>query len=195
MDIKTINFWKSHNSVQNLDTEIIKKILFLFNSSKSYKIKKSKKKLTNNILKNPKLQVAKDKIENKVNLILNKLTKDNIDILINEFINLVNITSIEEYNIIQKTFYFKIINEIKFIDQYLVFIKIIFFIYKDKYNFEPNYFFELIENKIYFDYFDKNYDLKFIFIKDLCCENYRLNNLSLIRKLVNNNIIDSNLLI
>ena len=89
---------------------IIGRILY---KNKDKKIKKV------NILKNHKIQNSKDSINNKVNLILNKLSESNVDNLIVEFLDNINQVDEEQFNEIQKTFYLKMIAEINFIKIYL----------------------------------------------------------------------------
>ena len=59
---------------------------------KKLKYKKS------SLLKNSKLQFDKNKIDNKINLILNKISNDNIELLVREFID--KISYINQNNLI-----------------------------------------------------------------------------------------------
>ena len=109
-DINLFLLYKQKPETQNLDTDTINFLNNLFLSDK--RKKKSVKK--NNILKNYKIQNKKDNISNKVILILNKLSETNINNLVLEFIDNINQVDQENFDEIQKTFYFKIINEINF---------------------------------------------------------------------------------
>ena len=150
------------------------------------RIKKLKFK-KNSLLKNSKLQYDKNKIDNKINLILNKISNDNIDLLVIEFINKISYISQDEFNLFLELIYKKIINEIQFVDYYLNFLKIIIKCYNYKLDLKVNIFFDIIETKT------KSYYLN----NDNCKVNEieRINNLILIKKLIKKNIFDSNLLI
>ena len=149
------------------------------------------------ILKTLNVQQKKDTIINKVNLILNKLSENTINGLITEFINNIGKINIEQYEDVQKTFYLKIINENKFIDIYLHFLKIIDYLYSNVQKYTLEYFFSIIEAKFKFDYNIDNIELtdKYIFINTLeNDENIRSNNLLIIRKLYKNNFIEKELI-
>ena len=73
--------FKDNIICQTLELNIINTILKSFSLSNTKVIKKKKEK-TNNILKNNKFQINKNKIQNKLLLILNKVSSDNIDKLV-----------------------------------------------------------------------------------------------------------------
>lgn len=175
---------------KNLDENIINNILNLFNSNYDIKQKKNKKvfikKSENNILKNSKLQSMKDKIVNKVNLILNKLSDTNIDNLVIEFIQNIKLNNIDDYNEFLQSIYNKIISEVNFIKNYLSFFKIITYIYEKCYNYTTAFFFDIIENK-----FKENYSSIELLEDD---ENKRLNNLILIKELININLLNNTII-
>jgi hypothetical protein len=151
----------------------------------------------NNILKNKTLQNKKESVANRINLILNKLSENNIEPLINEYID--NIGNLDELNwqICQRTFYSKMLSENKFMKIYIIFFKIISVIY----NYDINYFINLLETKFKLDYvFD--FETEDTFLQNLSNENLsnenlstvkRNNNLHLIYNLVSMNILDNNL--
>jgi hypothetical protein len=177
LTVSTLLSLKSHPDVQNLDDEKIKILMSLFGN---HILKKKIKKSSNHILKNHKMQNQKDTIENKINLILNKLSETNIDSLLFEFIDNINQVTEEEFEEIQKTFYSKIVSEINFIKIYLHFLKYIGFLYNKVQNFNLKYFIDLVYNN-------------FINISDE--ESKRVNNLTLIKNLVDYEIISENVLI
>ena len=179
----------------NLDIDIINNILNIFNSSDNIKIKKNKKIILKkqNILKNSKMQIIKDKVINKINLILNKLSENNFDNLIIEFINNIKFIDQNDFNEFSKAIYLKILNEFKFIKRYLDFYKIIITIYNKVYNYDNTYLFNIIENKFKFDYLEQNIDNDYLSILDINSEDLRLNNLYLIDELVNNNLLSSDI--
>jgi hypothetical protein len=193
--IEFILSFRNHPELQKLDSktiEIINKLCI--NNHK--KIKNNNDTAHNMILKNPKIQNKKDNIENKVNLILNKLSENNIDNLLLEFINNIGQLSCEEYNTVQKAFYMKIISEINFVKIYLKFFISINFIYNKVQNYDMNFFILLIETKFYYDYTDNlvlSDECKFF--ADMNTESQRINNQTIIRNLntmnaFNNGIID-----
>jgi hypothetical protein len=112
IDIKTFTQLKSCSDYKILDIEIINYIL---NNFEGGDIKKNKKnyqcKKTNQILKNPKIKLIKEKNSNKINLILNKLSENNLQNLLLEFFQNIKILSIEDYNEFIKTIYIKMLNE------------------------------------------------------------------------------------
>jgi hypothetical protein len=178
-----------------LDNDTLKLLDDLFSTNLNKKTKKIKK--NNNILKNNKLQRKKDNISSKVNLILNKLSENNINNLVIEFIESINQVDIENFEEIQKIFYLKIINEINFIKIYLDFFKIIGYLYKIVQNYNLEFFYNTIEIKFNLDYNNLKQDLindKYSFINELNCENKRLNNLILIKKLVDHNFLSNHLI-
>jgi hypothetical protein len=197
---------KNNSENQILDDNILKLLDELFGNTINKKGKKIKK--TNNILKNNKIQQKKDSVENKVNLILNKLSENNINNLIIEFIDTFNQVNIETFEEIQKIFYLKIINEINFVKIYLDFFKLITYIYNKVQNYNLEYFFNIIELKFHLDYnsLDTNaqindstgiylFNNKYEFIIGLNIENNRINNLSLIKNLINNKLLSDKLLL
>jgi hypothetical protein len=187
LDIELFNSLQSEPDCLDLNNNIIYSIIDSFSNNdlknKKYKIHQKK---VQNVLKNPKIKLIKDKIYNKVNLILNKLSENNIDNLIIEFIENIKITNIDNYNEFLKTLYFKILSEINFIKIYLTFFSLITKIYKEVFNFSTEYFYNLIENKFLLDY-DLEYDENFLFLNEHSCDIKRLNNLTLINELINNN--------
>ena len=125
------------------------------------------------------MQNQKDTIENKINLILNKLSETNIDNLLFEFVDNINQVTEEEFEEIQKTFYSKIVAEINFIKIYLHFLKYIGFLYNKVQNFNLKYFIDVVYNN-------------FININD--DESKRVNNLTLIKHLVDYEMVSENVL-
>jgi hypothetical protein len=185
LDINNFLIWKTDKSTQELDITIINKLNLLFGNL----IKKSKKNIKKNnvnILKNQKIQNKKDNIDSKVNLILNKLSELNINSLIIEFIQNINQIDLKHFEEIQQIFYVKIISEINFVKVYLQFIKILGYLYNKVQNYDLSFFYSIIETKFMLDY--SNYDIspesKFNFLKEHDGEIKRINNLILIKNLV-----------
>ena len=103
MNIETFKSFKNSSNVLILSEQINNLISLLSVGNK--KISKNYNKGGNQLLKNPKMQVLKDKIENKVNLVLNKLSETNLHNLLYEFIESMNKLSMNDYLEIQKAFY------------------------------------------------------------------------------------------
>ena len=106
------------------------------------------------------------------------MTNENVNLILEDFLKRTNIISEKEYSLVLKTIYIKILNEINFVDNYLIFSKLLFSIYYKKSGYTPQYFFNLIEKKINYDYFNKSNDEN-LFYEKYNIENYRINNLIL----------------
>ncbi len=196
LDINKFLSFKMDSNTQELTNSVLELLNSLFGSvDKNKKIKKNMKKPTTNILKNQKIQNKKEIIGNKVNLILNKLSESNIDSLIIEFIQNINQIDLENFEEVQKTFYLKIISEINFIKIYLQFLKMLGFLYQKVQGYNLEFFYSLVEAKFRLDYSD--YDIeagsKFDFVNDQDGESKRINNLILIKNLVENKMLNSNI--
>lgn len=193
MEISIKNFYQLRNSPQNktLDINTINFILESFDNNDSKRSKKnSSYKKNNNILhKTSKVKIVKDKVSTKVKLILNKLSQNNVNSLILEFIQNIKINSIDEYNEFLKAMYGKILSEISFVKVYLTFLKLIACTYNKLLNYDIHYFIELVENKFMGDYFNGNNDE---FCDDFN-EDYRVNNLKLIREMIAMDFFDNNI--
>jgi hypothetical protein len=147
----------------------------------------NKNKSKNNIIN------QKKEINNKINLLLNKLSESNMKNIILEFINTLNHLSLTEYEEFIKIIYIKILSEIKFINIYINFIKNINNIYNHVLNYNLDFFYSSIESKFKLDYFD-NFIIndKFNYIDKL--SEFKINNLILIKYLTNNNFLSDDLI-
>lgn len=191
ISVEYILSFRNHPDLMKLDANTIE----LINKMCPTNHKKYKINDTNNmILKNPKLQNKKDNIENKVNLILNKLSESNHDNLLMEFINNIGQVSIEEYNLIQKAFYTKIMSEINFVKIYLKFFNSINYIYTKVQNYNMNHFIELVETKFYHDYTKLALTDYNKFLGELNTEAYRANNLVIIKTMNQMGLFSINLM-
>jgi hypothetical protein len=183
-NIKYFLSFKNKEKCLTLDNDILELFNTLFPN-------KNKKKVNTNVLKNHKFQNQKDNIVNKVNLILNKLSEDNYELLVNEFINNINQITLEEYNEVLKTIYLKIILEINFIKIYLKFLKILNFLYNKVLQYNLSFFINIIETKFKSDYLTiELIDDTYIFLNNIIDEDKRINNLIIIKNIVDNNILD-----
>ena len=194
LDLNVFLTYKTYNNVQDLDSNTQDLLSVLFGNTEKYKnLKKTKKNI--NILKNQKLQNKKDNIVNRVNLILNKLSESNIDNLIIEFIENINQVSLENFEDIQKAFYFKTISEINFVKIYLKFFKVIGYLYNKVQSYDLSFFISIVETKFNIDYMQQpiNSD-KYTFLIELEGETKRMNNMILIKNLVDLNFCSDKLI-
>jgi len=174
---------KNNEDCLYLDNDIIDSIIDTFTNNNS-KNKKNKIIIKKSIavLKNPKLKQIKDKISNKVNLILNKISENNIENLVIEFLENIKILNIDDYNEFIRSFYIKLLSEVNFFKFYIKFFNIITLTYNKVHNYKLDYFYNLIESKFNFDYYDEvNNETEYF--KDMNDEK-RINNLILINNLI-----------
>ena len=111
MNVETFKIIKNSPELSVLSDDMVNLINLLSSGKKMFK---NNQKVNNKILKNPKMQLLKDKIENKVNLVLNKLSEMNISNLLSEFLENLGKMNKEEYICVQRTFYIKIQADINF---------------------------------------------------------------------------------
>jgi hypothetical protein len=198
LDINTFLSFKTNEGVQELDSKTIELLNELFGSvDKNKKGKKFIKKPNVNILKNQKIQSKKENIVNRVNLILNKLSESNMDNLVIEFLENINQIDLDNWEEVQKTIYLKILSEINFIKIYLQFLRILGWVYKQVQKYDLAFFFSIVESKFRLDYTDWDVDpeSKFDFIRELDGETKRINNLILIKNLVENKLVTEKLIV
>ena len=188
LDIELFFNLKHHKECLYFDNEVIESIIDTFSNNKNKKTKPIYKK-TLAVIKNPKLKQIKDKISNKVNLILNKLSENNIDNLVVEFIENVKINNIEDYNEFIRTFYIKLLSEINFFKFYMQFFCMLTLTYEKVNGYNIEYFYNLIESNFNYHYFDIiNNDSDYF--KDMD-EEKRINNLTILNELIKINYFSS----
>ena len=110
LDLNLFLSFKNYNETQDLDNKTLELLNGLFSNVDKKDIRsKNKKQIKSgvNILKNQKIQNKKDSIINRVNMILNKLSESNIDILVKEFVENINQVDNDGYEEIMKAFYLK----------------------------------------------------------------------------------------
>ena len=169
---------RDHIDCSYLDEDIIQNITNIMSKSNIKPNKAVKKQV--NVMKTNKIQAKKDLNENKVIMIMNKISDNNINNLTVEYITNVLVDTEEKYNSIQDEIFNKIIKDIKFIDNYIKFALNVFMIEKHRLNLAPERFIENIINC------NNNSNIT---------ENVRIGAYEMIKKLVkcnffNNNIID-----
>jgi hypothetical protein len=145
--MESINLYKLKHDIQCvvLENEIIQNILDCYVKSNIKMIKTSKKQI--NIMKTNKIQAKKDLNENKLIMIMNKISNDNINELIAEYISNININS-DNYNVILTEIFNKMVKDIKFIENYINFSIKIFAIEYKRLNINPSLFIDLIKDTL-----------------------------------------------
>jgi hypothetical protein len=196
LDLNLFLSFKNYNETQDLDNKTLELLNGLFSNVDKKDIRsKNKKQIKSgvNILKNQKIQNKKDSIINRVNMILNKLSESNIDILVKEFVENINQVDNDGYEEIMKAFYLKIVSEINFIKIYLQFLKILGFLYNKVQNYDMMYFYSIIETKFKADYCGIPVDMdgNFSFLSELDGENKRINNITLIKHMTDKSSVSS----
>ena len=196
MDLQSFVSLKTSSELDNLSQQIINLINQMSGGKKNLKNFNNK---GNQLLKNPKIQLLKDKIENKVNSVLNKLSELNFNNLLVEFVEFLGKLNEHEFNEVQKAFYLKMQSEVSFVKIYCEFFKIIGAAYKDYANYNISYFINIVETKFKHDYLDMNISEDFEFIKSLDDEDKdisevkRINNLNIINSLIMNNMLNKDI--
>ena len=123
MKIEFLLSFKNHEDTLELDSEFLKIVSenFTKNYSKKTKKKNIKPILKCNLLKNIKLQTDKNKTEYKANLLINKLSKDNFEEIIKEFIITFLEIEQDDFDIILEKIFTKMIKDDKFIGLFFKF--------------------------------------------------------------------------
>jgi len=138
MNSTNLLLYKNDANCVILNEQLISTIMECFNMSNIKTYKNTKKQV--NILKNNKIQIKKDLNENKIIMIMNKLSHNNLNELIKEYLSIITVLDYEQYNIIQNEILIKMVKDINFIDNYIPFIIILFGIEKHRLNLNPDYF-------------------------------------------------------
>lgn len=186
------NMYDLKEKFTNLSQELIAQLSKSFDMS----LKPAKKIIKKTMVKSQVMNQKKSQVDSKVNLILNKLSDANMEVLTIEFVENINQLTNDEYELVMKTFYIKMLNEISFVKIYLKFLKIIMKLYSKVFSYSPQYFIDMVEIKIKLDYTDYDLDIssKYNFVKELEGETIRTNNLTILKGLVTENILSQELL-
>jgi hypothetical protein len=200
MKVDYLLSFKDNEEVQNLSEDFIKLISNFI--SKNF-LKKSKKKVIKsilkcNLLKNNNLQTSKNKIENKTKLILNKISNDNFEQIVGEFLSTFLEMSQNDYNSVLQTIYIKMLKDEKFITLFYKFYLIINNIYNSLYSLSNQIFIDLVELKTNIDY--SNFTITdespthSLLLQDLNKEEHRINNLNIILLLIKSDNLNTNII-
>ena len=184
---------KNISEYKYLDKNVVNDINKVFSGS-NIKTKKYKNKTSNNIFKTTKFNLDKNKIKNKIILILNKVSELNINNLTIEYLKNIELENKSDFIDIQIEFYKKMIKDIDLLEYYYLFMVNIFSIVKSKYNFQPEFFINILKDKILDDY-TSNHSIKEenSFIQDYTKEILRVNNLEIIKFLISKNFFNNEL--
>lgn len=186
MKVEYLLSFKDHKNLQDLDNDFLNSISENFIKSYSKKVKKKiiKPILKCNLLKNSKLQADKNTVESRINLILNKLSRNNFEQIIEEFVIKFSQIDQNEYDIILKSIFIKMIKDEKFISIFFKFYNNINQIYEYLFDFNNKEFINLIEIKIKNDYTNLDLNENMKFLENFKSEEHRLNSLKILIYLV-----------
>ena len=126
-----------------LSENIISNILDIFSKSNIKVINCAKKQIS--AIKTNKVQAKKDLNENKIIMIMNKISDNNINELIVEYLCNILVDTEEKYNVIMTEIFNKMLKDIKFAENYIKFAINIFIIEKKRLNLYPEEFIDLIK--------------------------------------------------
>jgi hypothetical protein len=143
--MNSVDLYKLKNDTKCvfLSENIISNILDIFSKSNIKVIKCTKKQVS--AIKTNKVQAKKDLNENKIIMIMNKISDNNINELIGEYLCNIFVDTEEKYNIIMTEIFNKMLKDIKFVENYITFALKIFIIEKKRLNLYPEEFIDLIK--------------------------------------------------
>jgi hypothetical protein len=138
--MNSVDLYKLKNDIKCviLSENIISNILESFSKSNIKIIKCAKKQVST--IKTNKVQAKKDLNENKIIMIMNKISENNINELIGEYISNIFVDTEEKYNVIMTELFNKMVKDVKFIENYIKFAIKIFIIEKKRLNLFPEEF-------------------------------------------------------
>ena len=96
-------------------TDLSQELIAQLSKSFDMSLKPAKKIVKKTMAKSQVLNQIKSQVDSKVNLILNKLSDANMEALTIEFVENINQLTNDEYELVMKTFYIKMLNEISFV--------------------------------------------------------------------------------
>lgn len=196
MKVEHLLSFKSHEEVLELDSDFLKLVseIFTKNYSKKAKKKNIKPILKCNLLKNNKLQNDKNKTEYKANLLINKLSKNNFEEIIKEFITTFSDILQEDFDIILEKVFTKMIKDDKFMELFFRFYNKIYIIYNSLFELSNQHLINLIEQTIKFNYQSLALEEEYKIIETLNSEENRINGLRLVILLLENNNLEKDII-
>lgn len=186
--MNSVDLYKLKNDIKCviLSENIISNILDCFSKSNIKVIKCAKKQVS--AIKTNKVQAKKDLNENKIIMIMNKISDNNITELIGEYLSNIFIDTEEKYNVIMIELFNKMVKDVKFIENYIKFSMKIFTIEKKRLNLYPEEFITLVKDTINSNEESERH-ASFIIIKTLVKYNFFNKN---IIDYISNKIISNN---
>lgn len=196
MKVEYLLSFKTHEEVLELDSDFLKLVSenFTKNYSKKAKKKNIKPILKCNLLKNIKLQNDKNKTEYKANLLINKLSKNNFEEIIKEFIITFSDIVQDDFDIILEKIFTKMIKDDKFIELFFRFYDKIYTIYNSLFELSNRHLINLIEQTIKFNYQSLTLKEEYTIIETLKSEENRINGLRLVILLLENNNLEKEII-
>ncbi len=146
--MNSVDLYKLKNDIKCviLSENIISSILDIFSKSNIKVIKCIKKQVS--AIKTNKVQAKKDLNENKIIMIMNKISDNNINELVGEYLSNILVDTEEKYNVIMTECFSKMVKDIKFVENYIKFAMNIFIIEKKRLNLYPEEFINLIKETV-----------------------------------------------
>jgi len=146
--MNSVDLYKLKNDTKCvfLSENIISDILDIFSKSNIKVIKCAKKQVST--IKTNKVQAKKDLNENKIIMIMNKISDNNINELIGEYLCNILVDTEEKYNVIMTEIFNKMLKDISFVENYIKFAIKIFIIEKKRLNLYPEEFIDLLKLNI-----------------------------------------------
>ena len=146
--MNSVDLYKLKNDTKCvfLSENIISIILDSFSKSNIKVIKCAKKQVS--AIKTNKVQAKKDLNENKIIMIMNKISDNNINELIKDYLSNILVDTEEKYNVIMTEIFNKMIKDIKFAENYIKFAIKVFIIEKKRLNLFPEEFIILLKMTI-----------------------------------------------
>jgi hypothetical protein len=146
--MNSVDLYKLKNDTKCvfLSENIISTILDSFSKSNIKVIRYAKKQVS--AIKTNKVQAKKDLNENKIIMIMNKISDNNINELIKDYLSNILVDTEEKYNVIMTEIFNKMIKDIKFAENYIKFAMKIFIIEKKRLNLCPEEFIILLKTTI-----------------------------------------------
>ena len=165
--MNSVDLYKLKNDTKCvfLSENIISSVLDIFSKSNIKVIKCAKKQVST--IKTNKVQAKKDLNENKIIMIMNKISDNNINELIGEYLSNVLVDTEEKYNIIMTEIFNKMLKDIKFIENYIKFAIKIFIIEKKRLNLFPEEFIDLIKLTLHTNVNEEERTACYILVKSL----------------------------
>lgn len=187
--MNSVDLYKLKNDIKCviLSENIISSILDSFSKSNIKTIKCVKKQVS--AIKTNKVQAKKDLNENKIIMIMNKISDNNITELICEYLSNILVDTEEKYNVIMTEIFSKMVKDIKFAENYIKFAMKIFIIEKKRLNLYPEEFINLIKDTIINSNDENERNAGYIIIKLLI--KYSFFNENIIEE-ISKNIINNN---